>query len=241
MLTCFTPEHPVRGIADMADELGLGRSTTYRYATTLAALGYLEQGASRKYRLSSRAYDVGLSLLDSMVVRRVAREHVRELRAQTGHTASLGVLGETEVVYIDRWQGSRRGQHAVDASIGVGKRVPLHCTAAGKVLLALLPAAEQEEIMRQLPLTKRGPRTIADRTVLRAQFEQIVAEGVAIENEEWLAGRCAIAAVVMNTEGPPAAAVELAIPADAYTPKELGQLESQVVAAARRISSGLNR
>lgn len=50
MLTCFTPEHPERGIADMADELDLGRSTTHRYATTLVTLGYLEQGPSRKCR-----------------------------------------------------------------------------------------------------------------------------------------------------------------------------------------------
>lgn len=55
MLTCFTPEHPVRGIADMADELDLGRSTTHRYATTLVTLGYLEQDPSRKYRLSPRS------------------------------------------------------------------------------------------------------------------------------------------------------------------------------------------
>jgi DNA-binding IclR family transcriptional regulator len=77
----------------MAEELDLGRSTTHRYATTLVTLGYLEQGPLRKYRLSSRVCDVGISLLDSMVVRRVARKHLRDLRAQTGRTVSLGSLG----------------------------------------------------------------------------------------------------------------------------------------------------
>ncbi len=132
MLTCFTAEHPVRGIANMADELDLGRSTSHRYATTLVTLGYLEQSSSRKYRLSSRASDVGLAALDSMVLRGVAREHLRELRACTGHTVSLGVLRGTEIVNIDRWQGSRQGQYAVDVGSGLGTHQPAYCTAAGK-------------------------------------------------------------------------------------------------------------
>jgi DNA-binding IclR family transcriptional regulator len=235
MLTCFTAEHPVRGIADMAEELELGRSTTHRYATTLVTLGYLEQGPSRKYRLSSRVSDVGLSLLDSMVVRRVAREHLRDLRGQTGRTASLGVLGGTEVLCIDRWQGSRQGQYAVDAGTGLGVRLPVHCTAVGKALLARLPAAEQQEIMVKLRLVKRGPKTITTKTTLRTEFERIVAEGVAVEDEELLAGRCAIAAVVMDTEGRPVAAVELTVPTNAYTSKELEQLGSKVIATAQRI------
>ncbi len=143
MLTCFTPEHPVRGIADMADELDLARSTTHRYATTLVTLGYLEQGPSRKYRLSSRVSDVGLALLDSMALRGAAREPLKALRAQTGRTASLSVLWGTEIVCVDRWQGSCQGQYAIDAGTGLGTRRPVHCAAAGKALLARLPAAEQ--------------------------------------------------------------------------------------------------
>jgi DNA-binding IclR family transcriptional regulator len=77
-----------------------------------------------------------------MVVRRVAREHLRELRARTGRTVSLGVLGGIEVAYVDRWRGSRQGQYTVDLGIGLGTRVPVHCSAAGKALLARLPAAK---------------------------------------------------------------------------------------------------
>ncbi len=235
MLTCFTPEHPIRGIADMAEELDLGRSTTHRYATTLVTLGYLEQGPSRKYRLSSRVSDVGLSLLDSIVVRRVAREHLRELRTRTGRTTKLGVLGGTDVVYIDRWHGSRQGQYAVDAGTGLGTRSPVHCSAAGKALLARLPAAEQQEIIVELRLTKHGPKTITGKTGLRAELERIAAEGIAVDDEESLAGRRAVAAVVMDTEGRPAAAVELTIPADACTHEALKHLGSKVIATTQRI------
>jgi IclR family pca regulon transcriptional regulator len=241
MLTCFTAEHPVRGIADMADELDLGRSTTHRYATTLVTLGYLEQGPSRKYRLSSRVSDFGLSLLDSMVVRRVAREHLRELRARTGRTASLGVLGEGEVAYIDRWQGSRQGQYAVDAGVGLGTRLPVHCTAAGKALLARLPEAEQRELLAKLRLAKRGPKTITTKTALRAELARVLeGSGVAVEDEELLAGRRALAAAVVDGEGTAVAAVELAVPASAYPREQLLEVYGpKVTATAQRISAAL--
>jgi IclR family transcriptional regulator, pca regulon regulatory protein len=242
MLTCFSAERPVRGIADMAEELDLGRSTTHRYATTLVTLGYLEQGPSRKYRLSSRVSDFGLSLLDSMVVRRVAREHLKELRARTGRTASLGVLGGTEVAYIDRWQGSRQGQYEVDAGIGLGTRLPVHCSAAGKALLARLPEAEQRDLIAKLRLTKRGPNAITTKSALRAELELIAAEGgVAVEDEELIAGRRAVAAVVVDGEGAEVAAVELAVPADAYTREELlSKLGPKVTATAERIATALS-
>lgn len=63
ILDVFTPERPVLGIADIADELGMSRSTTHRYVITLVALGYLEQGASRKYRLGLRVTNPGMSAL----------------------------------------------------------------------------------------------------------------------------------------------------------------------------------
>jgi IclR family pca regulon transcriptional regulator len=218
MLTCFTAEHPVLGIADMAEVLDLGRSTTHRYATTLVTLGYLEQNSSRKYRLSSRVSDVGLSMLDSMAIRSVAREHLRELRARTGRTASLGVLWGTEVVYIDRWQGSRQGQYAIDDGIGLGTRLPVYCTAAGKALLTRMPAAEQQDLITRLRLTRCTPTTITTKAALRTELERIAADGgVAVEDEELSAGRRAIAAVVVEAEGRPVAAVELAVPAEAYT------------------------
>ena len=237
VLTCFSPEHPVRGIADMADELDLQRSTTHRYATTLVTLGYLEQDSSRKYRLSSRVSDVGLSLLDSMAIRSAAREPLKDLRSCTGRTASLGVLWGSEVVYIDRWQGSGQGQYAVDGGIGVGTRLPVHCTAAGKALLTRLPAAEQQDLITRLRLTRRAPKTIVTKTALRAEIERIaVADGVAVEDEELSAGRCALAAVVVDAEGRPVAAVELAVPAVAYTRKALlEQLGPKVIATAREI------
>ena len=239
LLACFTAERPVRGIADMASELDLGRSTTHRYARTLVRLGYLEQGP--KYRLAPRVSHLGFSALDSMAVRRVAREHLRELRARTGRTVSLGVLWGAEVVHIDRWHGSCQGQYEIDAGIGVGTRLPLYCTAAGKALLACLPMAEQQDLIAKR-LKRRAPKTITTKTALRAELKRILEGGIAIEDEEVFAGRRAIAAVVAGVEGRPVAAVELTVPAQAYTPSELlEQLGPKVSAMAAHIALALEQ
>ncbi len=237
MLACFSAEHPTRGIADMADVLELGRSSTHRYATTLVTLGYLEQTFGRKYRLAAPVSNFGLSVLDSMPARRAAHGPLRELRDRTGRTVSLWVLSDAGVRCIDRWHGSGRGQVAVDAGIGLGTRLPIHCTAAGKALLARLPAAEQQEAITKLRLVKYGPKTIATKAALREELARGLArEGVALEDEELLAGRRAVAAAV-EVENGAVAAVELAVPASEYTCEQL--LDMAPKEAAVRIGQNL--
>ena len=71
------------GIASIADELGMSRSTTHRYVVTLVALGFLEQGASRKYRLGLRVTDLGMSALNVTGLREHSRADLEELRVRS--------------------------------------------------------------------------------------------------------------------------------------------------------------
>jgi IclR family transcriptional regulator, pca regulon regulatory protein len=221
LLACFSPEHPVRGIADMADELGLGRSTTHRYATTLTVLGYLEQGPSRKYRLAPRVADFGLALLDSLALRQHARDGLADLRAQSGGTVGLAIFDGSEVSYIDRLQSHRRGQHAVDLGFGIGSRLPVHCTAAGKVLVASLPDAELRGFVGKLQLDRRGPNCITTKKALLGELERVREEGLAVEDEELASGRRSIAGLVTGGPGELRTAVDVVVPADAFSRAEL--------------------
>src|SRR5665213_3493244 len=126
ILGVFSPEHPVLGIADIADELGMSRSTTHRYVITLVALGYLEQGASRKYRLGLRVTDLGMSALNSTGLREHAHPYLEELRQRTSYTVSLAVLDGPEIVYVDHVRSLRRGQGAVDLNLHPGSRLPAY-------------------------------------------------------------------------------------------------------------------
>ena len=240
ILTCFSAQKPVLGIANLAEELNMSRSTTHRYASTLVALGYLEQDHARRYRLAPRVADVGMSVLDSMALRGKAREDLRELREQTGRTASLSVLDGVEVRYVDRLRGWRRGQHLVDFDLGVGARLPAYCTAMGKVLLAGLPEREREQRIGELELARRGPKTIITKRALRAELERVREEGMAVGDEEMGPGVRTIAAPVIGPDGEVIAALGIPVPADAFAVDELRKvLGPPLSATAKRISAAL--
>jgi IclR family transcriptional regulator, pca regulon regulatory protein len=242
ILNCFSAQKPVLGIAKLADELNMSRSTTHRYASTLVALGYLEQDQARRYRLAPRVADMGMSVLDSMALRGKAREPLRELREQTGRTASLAVLDGTEIRYVDRRRGWRRGQHVIDMDLGAGARLPAHCTAMGKVLLASLPDRERDRLIGELDLTRCGPKSITSKKALRTELQRVGEEGIALADEELAAGVRTIAAPVHGPDDQVIAAVGVPVPADHYTLGDVRkELAPPVLATAERISAALRR
>jgi IclR family pca regulon transcriptional regulator len=240
ILGCFTPQHPVLGIADLAEDLGMSRSTTHRYVITLVALGYLEQGASRKYRLGLRVTDLGMSALNSTGLREHAHLYLEQLRQQTSYTTNLSVLDGTDVLFVDRVRSLRRAQSMIDAGLHPGSRLPAHCTSMGKLLLANLPAAKQRELIAQMKLTKRGPNTITSKRALRDELDHIALADVAVADEELATGLYAIAASVRNEAREVVAAVNLVAHSSMISLEDLvDALSPHLIATADRISARL--
>jgi IclR family pca regulon transcriptional regulator len=240
ILTCFTPSRPSLGIADIADELGMSRSTTHRYVITLVALGYLEQEASRKYRLGLRVIDLGMAALGSTGLAEHAHPYLEELRARTSYTASLAVLDGTEIVYVDRVRSFRRGLRGSNPGLQPGSRLPAYCTALGKVLLAHLPSDAQRRALAEMKLTRRGPNTITSKRALREQLADLREAPLAIADRELTDELCAIAAPVRDGGGEVVAAVNVAANAGLISAEEMIEaLGPHVISAANRISARL--
>jgi IclR family pca regulon transcriptional regulator len=240
ILACFTPERPVLGIADIADDLGMSRSTTHRYVITLVALGYLEQGASRKYRLGLKVTDLGMAALNSTGLREHAHEYLEELRQRTSYTTNLAVLDGTEILYVDRARSFRRGQSKIDLGLHPGSRLPAYCTAMGKLLLAYLPENEQAELITEMKLTKQGPNTITSKKALLTELDEIQSEGFAVNDEELAPELHSIAAPARNEAREVVAAVNLAAHTSMISLSELvDALSPHLVSTADRISARL--
>jgi IclR family transcriptional regulator, pca regulon regulatory protein len=238
ILRCFSAEQPLLGIADMASELGMSRSTTHRYAATLTELGFLEQNPSRQYRLGAFAANVGLSMLGSMELRQRARPLLEELRVLTGRTVSMAVLDGTQAIYVERLRSSRRGQYAIDPNLGLGSHLPLHCTAVGKVLLAYLSAADERAVIAELKLSRRGPGCITTKTALRSELERVRMQGLGVNDEEFEAGTRAIASPVLDAQAEAVAAVNIAVPTSAFSRSGLvTQLGPLLTETTERISA----
>jgi IclR family pca regulon transcriptional regulator len=236
ILRCFTPERPVLGIADIADDLSMSRSTTHRYVITLVALGYLEQGASRKYRLGLRGTDLGMAALDTTGLREHAHAALEQLRGQTACTVSLAVLDGTEIVYIDRVRSFRQSQGEIDHDPGPGSRLPAYATAMGKLLLTQLPEKELHELVADMKLAKRGPNTITSKKKLLAELDLIRGENFAVNDQELAADLNAIAAPMRDEDGEVIAAISLAAPSSTVPLEEMIEaLGPQLVSAAERL------
>jgi IclR family pca regulon transcriptional regulator len=240
ILSCFTPKRPVLGIADIADELGMSRSTTHRYVITLLALGYLEQGASRKYRLGLRVTDLGMSALNSTGLREHAQPYLEELRQRTSYSVSLAVLDGPEVLYVDRARSFRRGQGQAGLDVRIGSRLPAYCTAMGKLLLANLPEADERELIASMKLTKSGPNAITSKKALRDELAEVLDANFAVDDEELAKGLYSIAAPVRDEARDVVAAVDIAVPSSMISIGELvDALGPHLVSTADRISARL--
>jgi IclR family pca regulon transcriptional regulator len=236
ILACFTPERPLLGIAELAERLGMSRPTTHRYVSTLVSLGYLEQDASRKYRLALGAIDLGAALNATGLCKH-ARPDLEELSQRSGYTAEIAVLDGLEILLVDRVHSKRAGQSKLQETAQARSRLPSYCTSQGKVLLAYLPSEQRLKLISEMELLKRGPRTITSKTALHAQLRDVRREGLAINDEELLGGSCAIAAPVREECEDVVAAVGLVAYGGVVDAEELvDRFEGELRTTAERIS-----
>jgi IclR family transcriptional regulator, pca regulon regulatory protein len=211
ILSTFRSAQPLLGVSDLSREVGLSRSTTHRYVSTLAALGYLQQDSdTKKYRLGPRVLDLGFSAINSMELRHVSAPHLQQLSDATGHTVNMAVLDGADIVYIERCRSSRASRE-IDLDLHVGSRLPAYCTSMGKVLLAFLPAADLKAVLATVELSRRGPNTITAKRAFLQELERVRKRGLAVNNEELAYGLRSIAAPVRSQKGDVVAAINIAV------------------------------
>jgi IclR family pca regulon transcriptional regulator len=241
ILSCFSGERPVLGIADIADELGMGRSTTHRYVITLVALGYMQQEKDgRKYRLGLRCTDLGMLVLDRGGLGELAWRYLAELRDTASASASLAVLDGDEIVLLACARSYRRGQCKVDPEFRMrkGSRLPAYCTSLGKVLLAatLTPDIERKAIDR-IELKKRAPGTITSKRQLGKELRGVRDSDMLAVCDQELAGGLQTIAVPLLREGEVVAALGLATYGLGATREELiDRLAPTLRRIAQRVS-----
>jgi IclR family pca regulon transcriptional regulator len=240
ILKAFTPDRPWMGIAEIAEELEMSRPTAHRYASTLVALDYLEQGPRRKYRLGMRAGDPGRSAVSSTALRKLPHHYLADLRDRSTCTASLAVLNDKDIVYIDRARSSCQGQSEVAARLGPGSRLPASSTAMGRVLLAHVSHQEQCEAIDASAEGPTSQEAIAAREKLIEELGRIREKGFAIANQLHVEGQRCVAAPLRSRATEVIGAVEVAAAKSAFSRAQvLERLAPLVVASAEEMSAHL--
>jgi DNA-binding IclR family transcriptional regulator len=225
-----------QGVTELADKLGLHKSTTHRLIMVLESSRYVERdGATSKYRLGSRIIELGLSALSRLDLYQIARPHLRELVAETGETAHIGVMRGGEIVSLVNWESTQ----ALRTPSTIGTRHPSHCSSLGKAILAFSPPEELDRFLEGRTLERYTRHTIASPELFRKETETIRRTGYAVDDEEREDGLRCIGAPVFGSSGDVVAAVSIAGPVFRITRDRTTALAAAVMKTAGSISAAL--
>ena len=222
---------------ELAERLALPRTTLYRLLGTLVARGLLRRDPLRRvYGLGMRCFEYARAAYAMPDLVAAAGAELRALRDMTGETVYLGARDGPDVVALERCDGA----HSQRSQSALGQRKPLHCTSQGKAMLAAMPAAARDALVRELPMTAVTPRSITDRRRLQAELRVTAARGWSVDDEEIVPGvRCCGAAIV-DAQGEVRGAISVAGPAFRLTSERVELLGPEVAEAARRIGAQLS-
>ncbi|WP_432521810.1 IclR family transcriptional regulator [Kineococcus sp. SYSU DK006] len=206
-------------LGGLAAASGTHKSTVLRQLRVLEDAGYVHHDDQHRYVLGAHLFRLAQQALDSFDVRTAAAPRLRRLRDAVGRTVHLAVLDPRPgagCVYVDELEPAGAPVRTVSR---IGGTAPLHRTAVGKVLLAGLPPAERERLVRALPVPASAARTTTDPDALLAEVAEVAERGWAQERAEDGSFVNCVAAPVHGADGRVRAAVSISVP-DVLLPHE---------------------
>jgi DNA-binding IclR family transcriptional regulator len=233
ILRSFGADEPVLTLSEITRRTGIPKPTVHRMANDLVDLALLDR-VTGGYRLSGGLFELGMRASAERTLLEVAIPFLQDLYERTHETVHLGISDGRAVVYVGKFGGHRQAK----APSRIGGRMPLHCTAIGKVLLAHADAEVRASVLAG-PLERRTAHTIVAPGLLARQLRSVLDEGVAFEREESTLGLLCVAAPVLDGDGRDAlAAISLAGPVGRFRPEAHA---NAVRAAAQALGSVLAR
>jgi DNA-binding IclR family transcriptional regulator len=237
VLECFTGSSE-NGPSEIARQLGIAKSTASRMMAALASGGLLERRANGRYRLGLRLFEYGQLAADRLLIKEMGLPVLAELRDRVAETVQLGIPLGTEVLYIDRLEGT----HGLRFHTEAFRRVPAHSSSSGKAIAAFNPYFARA--VCQAGLRRRTPHTIVDPAQFRAALAEIHERGWASSEEEFEVGLSSVAAPVLAVRGERSyavAAISVAGPTQRVLRSRCDAVISAVLRASRALSAALSR
>jgi IclR family transcriptional regulator, KDG regulon repressor len=221
------------GLEELSRELGLAKPTVYRFLLTLQELGYARRDENERWAMTLKTFNVGSRAIDHLDLYQAARPIAEELAATLGETVHMGVLEGDSAVYVLKIES----KYTIRMYSRVGRRIPLYCTAIGKVFLAYASAGERKAALEGVRLVAFTPKTITTRVALDAELRRVVAQGYARDAEEHEEGIKCLGAPIFDREGTVVAALSASWPLFRYEVGREADKAAAVKAAAAKVSA----
>src|SRR5690606_20534022 len=232
VIRAFNAERPQMTLSEVAEVTGLTRAGARRILLTLVQLGYVH-AEGRWFRLTPRILELGFAYLSSMPFWNLAEPIMEGLAKTAEECCSATVLDGTDIVYVMRIPTRR----VMSVNLGIGSRLPAYCSAMGRVLLAGLPEAELDEVLRQTDLVAYTPSTRVEPGALKQAIAQCRAQQWCLVDQELETGLVAIAVPILDRGGRTVAALNLSGQAHRISAQ---QMETELLPLLQQAAEKIN-
>ncbi len=196
VLTLFSPDHDSLNLKGIAAAIDADASSAYRFVNTLVKLNYLRKDPRTKLlTLGPKAYSMGLNLVKSFSLLRIIKPLIDEAYDKHQVTIDSGIMEGDILLKVYQ----RVARDTLSYQLPQVER-EIQCTALGKAILAFLPGPERTAIIDGLNFMKKTENTILTKKDLLADLEKTRTRGYAVNNEEYIAGVCALGAPFFHLE-----------------------------------------
>ncbi len=207
--------------ADISRQLKIPKSSCSYIVSRLEREGYLiKDVASKRYKIGLTPIALAHGALREVGIRTVAEPALYKLTNQTGLSAGIGVLQRGRVLLVDRVEGPRFVDRAIEATVGrpvyrvraqrdIGRVLPAHSTALGKVLLAFLPRQQMLDLIAKYGLARSTATTIVSKKRLLAELDLVRKQRYAIADGEVYSDLRALSVPIFDADGEVRAAVSV--------------------------------
>jgi IclR family transcriptional regulator, pca regulon regulatory protein len=216
VIQAFSRQTAAMTISQISHKTGIPRAAVRRCLYTLRALGFADSEDGGRYVLRPKILALGHTYLSSIPFAAAAQPLLRAISEDIEESCSIAILDGDDIVYTARAPVSR----IMSIDLYVGSRLPAAFTSMGRVLIAF----GKEDLDTRLARVTFAPltaKTILNAAALKAELEQVRAQGYAIVDQELELGLRSIAAPIMGPDGIAAAAINVGVHASRRTKDEL--------------------
>ncbi len=207
VINAFDAERRQMTLSDIARAVDLPRATVRRALATLVELGYVES-EGRLFRLTPRILKLAIAYLSSDPVSGVLQPVCERLCREVGASCSVAVRDGDECVMIARAVPAR----PTSVGLSIGYRLPLFCSALGRVLASALPDPELDAFLARLKPVRFTRQTVVSKSEIRRLILDVRKKGYALSDQEAEAGIRSIAVPLTRFDGKVVAAMNIGVP-----------------------------
>jgi DNA-binding IclR family transcriptional regulator len=217
-------------LSELGAQFGISMASIFRLAGGLEELGYIRrEERTKRYSVTRKLLLLGQPHSGRRSLVECALEPMRRVLAATGETTQLCCLAESSCVILEQLPSVHPFKYIVD----LGSRVPIHCCAPGKAILAFLPDDLLDTVLEGLAFEKHTEHTITSKQALLVELERIRACGYALDRGEHFDGIHCVAAPLLDRHGHTIAAITIAGPATRIPQQRFAEFGKTIAAEAR--------